>query len=120
MNVATRVVSALLEDDDIDRLTSGIDPDELGSDVEISIEVSGCIDDGQDTRVADEGEVPQFWTVYKRLHTFDEQGAEQEALAQAHGDYPTEAEAQAEAQRLTSFYERTGKLYVYPRDQQEG
>lgn len=96
----------------MERITDEMDGDELDSNAKVGIEVEGCIDTGDSIRVVYPGEQPQFWAVYKRIYHFDDQGQEIEALAHHAGDYDTEAEAHAEAQRLVQFYRKLGRLYI--------
>jgi hypothetical protein len=111
---AEQIVRRLLEsefDGDVDRLTDEVDEEELNPNSKVSIEVHGCIDTGDSIRVVFPGEQPQFWSVYKRIHEFDDEGRETEALAHCAGDYDTEAEAHAEAARLFQFYSKLGRLH---------
>lgn len=115
MAEAEQIVRRLLEneeDDALERITDEMDGDELDSNAKVGIEVEGCIDTGDTIRVVYPGEQPQFWSVYKRIYHFDEHGQEIEALAHHAGDFDTEAEARAEAERLVQFYRKLGRLYI--------
>ena len=99
------------ENDFLERSTDAMDSEELRENAKVSIEVAGCADDGGSIHVVRPGEMPQFFAVYKRIHQFDESGDEIEALVHHAGDFDTEAEAKAEAERLTQFYRKLGKFY---------
>lgn len=115
MNRAARVVDALLEDDDedIERLTNGLDPNELEAGARVSIEVCPCRDDGRNVERIWPGEpfTPDFWTVYKRVFHYEGE-REVEALAHAVQDFATEEEADAFAREQVALYRRLGRLHA--------
>ena len=102
---------ALLEDDDLDHLIGDIHPDELDDpNAKVSIRVLGCVDDGRAVYQPPEGVPPQFWTVYKRVFLYADDGREIEALEYAMDDFDSPEEAEAEAARLKEIYRAQGRL----------
>ena len=118
MQVAAKIVEALLEDDDLERLIGDLTDDELDDDgtQRYSLCVRPCVDDGESVthleyaRLTDPNVQPHFWTVYKRVHEYDAGGNEIEALDNAISDHDTEEEANAEMERLKNFYRAQGRL----------
>lgn len=116
MTEADQIVRRLLEneeDDFLERQIGDDDIEELDQRNKIAIEVAGCVEDGDSIRVANEDEQPRFWSVYKRIYDFDEDGELLEALAHCVGDFDTQDEARAEAARLTEFYAKLGRLVLW-------
>jgi hypothetical protein len=120
VNDAEKIVEALLENDEldpkdeIDNLADDVLTDEEDERSKFAVRVEACVErDGNVYQLVDmpEGTQPEFWTVYKRIFNYDEEGQEHvEALEFAIRDYNTPEEAHQYAEHLKELYRAEGKL----------
>jgi hypothetical protein len=119
MTTAAEIVNSLLEADELDpkafvsRATDHTLPEEGDPTVRISIGKWGCVEDdhGNVSQVM-VGQKPQFWSVYKFIHFFDQRGREQMVEPHWVSDWPTPQQAEMEQKRLENFHRAEGTLYT--------